>query len=81
MVVAYCDFATMKSTAALTSSAGSVAAPPRAGIMPFSPVKPSIACLYKVSVPWAMRGAHSSLLPGIGAPATPAAWHSAQVFL
>ena len=39
------DSATMWSTAALTSSSLSVAPPPRAGIMPLAPVKPSSACL------------------------------------
>lgn len=70
----------MKSTAAFTSSSVKDVPPPRAGIMPLAPVKPSIACLYSVSLPWAMRGPQSALSPGLGAPATPAPWHRAQVF-
>lgn len=70
----------MKSTAAFTSSSVKDVPPPRAGIMPLEPVYPSIACLYSVSLPWAMRGPQSALSPGLGAPATPAPWHRAQVF-
>lgn len=31
-------------------------------------------------MPLVMRGAHSALFPDLGAPATPAAWHTAQDF-
>ena len=32
-------------------------------------------------MPWPMRGPQSALSPGLGAPATPALWQSAQVLL
>ena len=71
----------MWSTAPLTSSSVNLGLPPRAGMDPLEPLKPSNAWLYKVSLPWAIRGPQSALSPGLGAPATPAAWHMAQVLL
>ena len=51
---------------------------PRGGIMPALPVKPSMACLRKVSNPWAMRGSQAVLSPRLGAPAAPVSWQAKQ---
>lgn len=51
----YFTWAIIHSTVALTCSSLSEALPPRAGIMPRLPVKPSLACWTRVSRPSAMR--------------------------
>src|SRR3954466_12399510 len=65
----------MWSTAALTASSPSDMLPPFGGMAPF----PLRADAYSASLPCLMRGAQAALSPNLGAPATPAAWHTLQV--
>src|SRR5690606_9287472 len=70
----YLTCSAIHSTVAFICSSVSDGLPPRAGITPVLPVKPSIACLSRVSMPAARRGAQAPRSVIFGAPATPASW-------
>src|SRR5882762_10379588 len=44
-------------------------------------LKPSVACLTRVSKPCLMRGPHAAESPALGAPAAPVVWQAAHVAL
>src|SRR4249919_926824 len=70
---AYLRLPTIQSTVALTCSSLRDGLPPLAGITPALPVKPSMACLYSVSLPWATRGPQWAW-SRVGAPPAPEVW-------
>src|SRR3989344_3401208 len=74
---AYLAAAAMNSTAARRSASDAWAAPPRGGIAPL----PLATLLYSASMPAGRRADQAALSPNLGAPATPAAWHTWQACL
>src|SRR3989344_3878071 len=76
-VKAYLAAAAMNSTAARRSASDAWAAPPRGGIAPL----PLATLLYSASMPAGRRADQAALSPNLGAPATPAAWHTWQACL
>src|SRR3989344_3471429 len=80
---AYLAAAAMNSTAARRSAWAARAAPaawpppPRGGIAPL----PLDTLLYSASMPAGRRADQAALSPNLGAPATPAAWHTWQACL
>src|SRR5690606_38708943 len=76
---AYLRLSSIQSTVAWTCSSVSAGLPPLGGITPALPVKPSMACLYSVSLPWAMREAHAPW-DRVGAPPTPPLWQAPHRF-
>src|SRR3990167_1066082 len=74
---AYLASAAMNSTAARRSASDAWAAPPRGGIAPL----PLATLLYSASMPAGRRADQAALSPNLGAPATPAAWHTWQACL
>lgn len=72
----YLTAASMYVTADLMS-ASEAAEPPLGGMAPL----PLITLAVRPSTPNAKRGAHAALSANLGAPATPATWHTAQACL
>src|SRR5690606_4829287 len=77
--LAYLRLSSIQSTVAWTCSSVRAGLPPFGGITPALPVKPSTACLYSVSLPWAMR-AFQSPRARVGALPTPLVWQAPQRF-
>src|SRR5690606_29461632 len=72
---AYLRLSSIHWTVAMTCSSVRAGLPPLAGITPALPWKPSMACLFRVSMPWAMRAAQAAR-SNLGAPPAPESWQA-----